>query len=139
MVLMFARELNKRLKVSSILHAVYSQLSCHSPSFTARNLSLQPSCAPSAASVHHDPPEEARLVLQGTGVEFYAAQPGLVSSPLYSKGDKRKLSLNLVNFVQSFYGQAPVRGCRSLLRAVTDPELTGKPACCLYMPYTLWL
>ena len=67
-----------------------------------------------------------KLVLQGTGVEFYAAQPGLVSSPLYSKGDFRKLSLKLVTFFQSFYGQSPERGCRGLLRAVTDPNLDGE-------------
>ena len=64
--------------------------------------------------------------LQGTGVEMYSAQPGLVSSPLYSKGDHRKGTMWAVEFFQSFYGQSPVRGCRSLLRAATDPELVGK-------------
>ena len=64
--------------------------------------------------------------MQGTGVEMYSAQPGLVSSPLYSKGDHRKGTMLAVEFFQSFYGQAPVRGCRSLLRAATDPELVGE-------------
>ena len=64
--------------------------------------------------------------VQGTGVEMYSAQPGLVSSPLYSKGDHRKGTMWAVEFFQSFYGQAPVRGCRSLLRAATDPELIGQ-------------
>lgn len=65
--------------------------------------------------------------MQGTGVEMYSAQPGLVSSPLYSKGDHRKGTMWAVEFFQSFYGQSPVRGCRSLLRAATDPELIGVP------------
>ncbi len=64
--------------------------------------------------------------VQGTGVEMYSAQPGLVSSPLYSKGDHGKATMWAVEFFQSFYGQAPVRGCRSLLRAATDPELIGQ-------------
>ena len=66
--------------------------------------------------------------MQGTGVEMYSAQPGLVSSPLYSKGDHRKGTMWAVEFFQSFYGQSPVRGCRSLLRAATDPELIGQYA-----------
>lgn len=64
--------------------------------------------------------------VQGTGVEMYSAQPGLVSSPLYSKGDHKKATMLAVEFFQSFYGQSPVRGCRSLLRAATDPNLVGK-------------
>ena len=57
---------------------------------------------------------------------MYSAQPGLVSSPLYSKGDHKKATMLAVEFFQSFYGQSPVRGCRSLLRAATDPNLVGK-------------
>jgi hypothetical protein len=72
------------------------------------------------------PPLQGLQLVQGTGVEMYSAQPGLVSSPLYSKGDHRKGTMWAVEFSQSFYGQAPVRGCRSLLRAATDPELIGQ-------------
>lgn len=60
---------------------------------------------------------------------MYTAQPGLVSSPLYSKGDHKKATMLAVEFFQSFYGQSPVRGCRSLLRAATDPNLVGKHLC----------
>lgn len=73
--------------------------------------------------------------LKGTGVEMYSAQPGLVSSPLYSKGDHRKGTMWAVEFFQSFYGQAPVRGCRSLLRAATDPELIGRGGQYFSPPY----
>ncbi len=72
------------------------------------------------------PPLQGLQQVQGTGVEMYSAQPGLVSSPLYSKGDHGKATMWAVEFFQSFYGQAPVRGCRSLLRAATDPELIGQ-------------
>lgn len=67
----------------------------------------------------------ALLTLQGTGVEMFVAQPGLVSSPLYSKGDHKKATMLAVEFFQSFYGQSPVRGCRGLIRAATDPNLKG--------------
>lgn len=63
---------------------------------------------------------------------MFAAQPGLVSSPLYSKGDHKKATMLAVEFFQSFYGQSPVRGCRGLLRAATDPNLRGKQPCTCY-------
>jgi len=52
------------------------------------------------------PPLQGLQLVQGTGVEMYSAQPGLVSSPLYSKGDHRKGTMWAVEFSQSFYGQA---------------------------------
>ncbi|KAL3144912.1 hypothetical protein ABBQ32_003421 [Trebouxia sp. C0010 RCD-2024] len=73
--------------------------------------------------------------LKGTGVEMFAAQPGLVSSPLYSKGDHKKATMLAVEFFQSFYGQSPVRGCRGLLRAATDPNLRGRGGQYFSPPY----
>ena len=68
---------------------------------------------------------------QGTGVECFAANPGLVNTPLNhanprGKGDSNKATTWLVELSTVVYGQQPWRGCRSLLRTATDPSLTGE-------------
>ena len=64
--------------------------------------------------------------MQGSGVEVFLCQPGLVSSALYAKADYGKLTTNLINVTQKIYGQSPARGCLGELRAATDPTIEGK-------------
>lgn len=64
--------------------------------------------------------------MQGTDVEVFSAQPGLIKSPLYEKVDFSKFTTFIMWLGQFTYGIGAGRGCLPLLRAATDPTLTGK-------------
>jgi NAD(P)-dependent dehydrogenase (short-subunit alcohol dehydrogenase family) len=73
--------------------------------------------------------------LKGSGVDCFSVAPGLVSSPLYNKADHKKLSTIVIQLSRLVYGQSTQRGALPMMRAATDPELTGKGGTFLSPPF----
>ena len=72
-------------------------------------------------------PTHTQVLLQGSGVECFISQPGLVATPLNGrKLDHQKLTANLVDLATKVYGQSPARGSLCLQRPATDPSVTGQ-------------
>lgn len=68
--------------------------------------------------------------MQGSGVEAFMCQPGLVQSNLTTtKLDKSKVIANLMEVSSRVYGQNVERGSLCLQRAATDPLLKGDFLC----------
>ncbi len=65
------------------------------------------------------------VVVQGSGVDVFAVQPGLTSTSLYSGMQKTFLFYWFFVTMTFFLGQSPERGCLSLLYCATAPELEG--------------
>lgn len=66
------------------------------------------------------------MLVQGTGVEVFLSQPGLVQTPLNArKLDHSKIVAIGVDLATKVYGQSPVRGSLCLQRPATDPNVSG--------------
>ncbi len=64
--------------------------------------------------------------LQGSGVECFASQPGLVQTQLnMRKLDHSKLTSNLLDISTRIYGQRADRASLCLQRPASDPTVTG--------------
>jgi NAD(P)-dependent dehydrogenase (short-subunit alcohol dehydrogenase family) len=64
--------------------------------------------------------------LKGTGVEVFAAHPGITKAPLYGKTDKSKPMGAQVAIAQAIGGQPTERGTSPILYAAAAPDLEGK-------------
>ncbi len=72
--------------------------------------------------------DTAKTVLQGTDVEVFLSQPGLVQTPLNGrKLDHSKLVAMGVDIATKVYGQSAERASLCLQRPATDPDVTGRP------------
>ena len=66
------------------------------------------------------------LRIQGTGVEVFLSQPGLVQTPLNArKLDHSKVVAIGVDLATKVYGQSATRGSLCLQRPATDPNVAG--------------
>ena len=65
------------------------------------------------------------VVVQGSGVDVFAVQPGLTSTSLYSGMQKTFLFYWFFVTMTFIFGQSPERGSLSLLYCATAPELEG--------------
>lgn len=63
--------------------------------------------------------------MQGTGVDSFLCQPGMASTPVYSKTDKSQVMANVLDAAQKVMGQTEERGAVPTLYAATAPELSG--------------
>lgn len=64
--------------------------------------------------------------MQGSGVEVFLSQPGLVQSPLTTrKLDHKKAIANVMELSARVYGHGPKPGSLCLQRPATDPDLRG--------------
>jgi len=64
--------------------------------------------------------------LKGTGVEVFAAHPGITDAPLYKKTDKSDPMGAQVSIASAIAGQPTERGASPILYAAASPKLTGK-------------
>ncbi|EIE20504.1 NAD(P)-binding protein [Coccomyxa subellipsoidea C-169] len=64
--------------------------------------------------------------LKGTGVEVFAAHPGITNAPLYAKTDKSKPMGASVALSNAIGGQPTERGTSPILYAAAAKELDGK-------------
>jgi len=70
--------------------------------------------------------EQDRFAVQGSGVEFFASQPGLVQTQLnMRKLDHSKLSANLIDISTRLGGQRAETASLCLQRPATDPTVAG--------------
>ena len=66
-------------------------------------------------------------MLQGTDVEVFLSQPGLVQTPLNGrKLDHKKLVAIGVDIATKVYGQGADRAANCLKRPATDPNVRGE-------------
>jgi len=66
------------------------------------------------------------IAVQGTNVEAFLSQPGLVQTPLNGrKLDHKKLVAIGVDIATKVYGQSAERASLCLQRPATDPNVTG--------------
>jgi len=74
---------------------------------------------------------------QGTDVEVFISQPGLVQTPLNGrKLDHSKLIAISVDIATKIYGQSAERASLCLQRPATDPNVTGRSEFC---PFSIGL
>ncbi|KAL3155087.1 hypothetical protein ABBQ38_011150 [Trebouxia sp. C0009 RCD-2024] len=64
--------------------------------------------------------------LEGKGIDCFATHPGIADTRLYPKLDFSKPEAVAFNAFESIYNQSAEDGAISLLRAATDPSLTGQ-------------
>ena len=65
--------------------------------------------------------------VQGTDVEVFLSQPGLVQTPLNArKLDHSKLVAISVDIATKIYGQSAARASLCLQRPATDPHVRGE-------------
>ncbi|DBB07994.1 TPA: hypothetical protein ACH3X3_009368 [Trebouxia sp. C0006] len=64
--------------------------------------------------------------LKGSGVDSFICQPGMSSTPVYKKTDKRHVMATVLDAAQTVIGQTEERGAVPLLYAATAPNMTGK-------------
>ena len=81
--------------------------------------------------------------LKGSGVDSFICQPGMSSTPVYKKTDKRHVMATVLDAAQTVIGQTEERGAVPLLYAATAPNMTGKTlsiSCCpsLYLCVHVW-
>ena len=63
--------------------------------------------------------------MQGTGIDVFSVQPGLVNTPLFDKADWSKPATWINRPGARLLGQSAERGAISTVRAASDPELQG--------------
>lgn len=64
--------------------------------------------------------------LKGSGIDSFICQPGMSSTPVYGKTDKRHVMANVLDAAQKVLGQTEERGAVPLLYAATAPEMSGR-------------
>ena len=64
--------------------------------------------------------------LKGTGVESFAAHPGIARTDLFRKADHEKMASVVTDWAQWLSGQKAENGALSLLYCATAPKLEGK-------------
>lgn len=64
--------------------------------------------------------------LKSSGVEVFAAHPGITNAPLYNKTDKSKPVAASVTLSDAIGGQPTERGASPILYTAASPELNGK-------------
>lgn len=69
---------------------------------------------------------QKRFKAAGSSVETFAAHPGVAQTDAFRKSDKSKPAANLLASGAKFLGQSPGGGAQSILKALTDPALTGE-------------
>lgn len=68
---------------------------------------------------------QKRLKAAGSTAETFAAHPGVAQTDAFRKSDKTKLTARILKSGADFIGQSAGGGAQSILRALTDPSLTG--------------
>ena len=69
---------------------------------------------------------QKRFTAAGSSVETFAAHPGVAQTDAFRKSDKSKPAANLLASGAKFLGQSAGGGAQSILKALTDPALTGE-------------
>lgn len=68
---------------------------------------------------------QKRLRAAGSSAETFAAHPGVAKTDAFRKSDKSKLTARILKSGADVIGQSAGGGAQSILRALTDPSLTG--------------
>ena len=69
---------------------------------------------------------QKRLRAAGSSAETFAAHPGVAQTDAFRKSDKSKATAKILASGAKFIGQSSGGGAQSVLRALTDPSLTGE-------------
>eukprot|EP00891_Asterochloris_glomerata_P003412 jgi/Astpho2/3412/fgenesh1_pg.00054_%23_66_t len=73
--------------------------------------------------------------LNGQGIDCFACHPGVADTELYSKTDKSKPEGVAFPVLDKVWGQSAERGAIPIIKAATDPELTGRGFAYFGPPY----